>query len=321
MVKADPPPRSSENLEVAALLERIGQLLTSQQASPFRARAYQDAAVEIRRLRQPLRELWEADGIAGLDAVPGVGPSIASVIHEFLLTGHVRLLSRLEGRLAPEDVFVTLPGIGEALALRLHERLGVETLEELELAAHDGRLERVPGFGPRRTRALRDLLAARLSRCLRRQVPVPGLISASAPAQAPELPDVASLLAVDASYRERSARGELHRIAPRRFNPLGEAWLPILHTEQAGWHYTALFSNSARAHELHRARDWVVIYYARNGHEGQCTVVTEWRGALAGRRVVRGRERECSAHYGAAPPGTLPDHHDAEDAIEPRSAL
>ncbi len=65
----------------------------------------------------------------------------------------------------------------------------------------------------------------------------------------------------------------------------------------------ALFSNTARAHELGRTGDWVVLFYERNGDSGQCTVVTETRGPLAGRRVVRGRESECR------PPAAL---HSAE---------
>jgi hypothetical protein len=65
-------------------------------------------------------------------------------------------------------------------------------------------------------------------------------------------PDVETLLAVDADYRDRAARGKLRRIAPRRFNPERRAWLPILHSECAGWHFIALFSNTARAHELGR---------------------------------------------------------------------
>jgi hypothetical protein len=48
-------------------------------------------------------------------------------------------------------------------------------------------------------------------------------------------------------------------------------------------------------------QDWVVIYFYDHDHaEGQHTVVTETRGPLAGRRVVRGREAECKAHYAAA---------------------
>lgn len=44
-------------------------------------------------------------------------------------------------------------------------------------------------------------------------------------------------------------------------------------------------------------RDWVVIYYERDGHEDQCIVVTETSGALKGKRVVRGREDECGRLY------------------------
>jgi putative hydrolase len=127
-----------------------------------------------------------------------------------------------------------------------------------------------------------------------------------------EEPPVELLLDVDEQYRKESAAGHLPRIAPRRFNPSGEAWLPILHTERAEWHLTALFSNTALAHELGRTRDWVVIYFhADSQPEGQRTVVTETRGPLEGKRVVRGREPECRAYYGAQPPrpGTaLPRH-------------
>ena len=111
-------------------------------------------------------------------------------------------------------------------------------------------------------------------------------------------PGVDLLLEVDREYRDKARAGELRRIAPRRFNPEHKAWLPVLHARHAPWHFTALFSNTGRAHELHRTSDWVVMFYsAADGDEGQATVVTERRGALAGRRVVRGREPECARHY------------------------
>ena len=53
-----------------------------------------------------------------------------------------------------------------------------------------------------------------------------------------------------------------------------------------------MYSNTARAHALGKTDDWVVVYAERDGHEERATVVTETRGPLAGRRVVRGRERE-----------------------------
>jgi hypothetical protein len=60
-----------------------------------------------------------------------------------------------------------------------------------------------------------------------------------------------------------------------------------------------MFSNTARSHELGMTRDWVVLYFERDGHEDQCTIVTETRGPLRGRRVVRGREDESRAWYEA----------------------
>jgi hypothetical protein len=107
------------------------------------------------------------------------------------------------------------------------------------------------------------------------------------------VPDVGTLLAVDAEYRRQAEAGLLRTIAPKRNNPEHESWLPVMHARHEGRLYTALYSNTERAHYLHRTHDWVVVYYGI----GQCTVVTEYRGALAGKRVVRGREPECLAYY------------------------
>ena len=113
-----------------------------------------------------------------------------------------------------------------------------------------------------------------------------------------DAPGVDILLDVDREYREKGRAGSLPRIAPRRLNPEGKAWLPVLHTRFGPWHFTALFSNTLRAHEMHRVYDWVAIFYSDpDGGEAQATVVTERRGTLTGKRVVRGREPECARYY------------------------
>lgn len=282
------------NRDIADTLDQIADLLAAQGGDAFRVRAYRAAADSARQSPRPLAELEAEGGSGALAELPAIGKSIAALISELIHTGRVGLLERLRGQVSPEDLFTTLPGIGETLALRLHQELGVETLEELELAAHDGRLERLPGFGRRRAQALRDLLNARLSRSTRRRARLVPALDAAARAPAVEL-----LLDVDAEYRARAEKGELRLIAPRRFNPEGKAWLPVLHTTRESWHFTALFSNTARAHELGTTGDWVILYFEEDGHEGQCTVVTERRGPLAGRRVIRGREDECRALYAA----------------------
>lgn len=270
---------------MADRLRQLADLLASQQANPFRVGAYRRAADTVAALPEDIGELAGQRGREGLEALPGVGSSIASTIVELLRTGRSSQLERLRGSLDPEALFRTVPGIGAALARRIHDVLHVGTLEALEAAAHDGRLEAVSGVGPRRAAMVRAALGQMLART-------------RAPGRAGAGPVVAQLLDVDREYREAAASGRLPLIAPRRFNPAGEAWLPVLHTERGPWHCSALFSNTARAHELGRTRDWVVIHFVADGHdEGQHTVVTETAGPLAGRRVVRGREAECREYY------------------------
>jgi putative hydrolase len=276
------------NQRIVDKLREIADLLEQQGANPFRVGAYRRAADTVAGHPQDLGLVLERDGVDGLTALPGIGRSIASAIQEMLRSGRWIQLERLRGTLEPEQVFRSVPGVGPELARRIHDTLHVETLEALEMAAHDGRLETVPGVGPRRAAMLRAALANMLGRGRVRRL------------QAAPAPGAAALLDVDREYREKAAAGSLRKISPRRFNPAGEAWLPILHARRGDWDFTALYSNTARAHELGRVTDWVVIYYhTDNQPEGQCTVVTETHGTLTGRRVVRGREPECRAHYGA----------------------
>ena len=212
-----------DNRHIAENLREAAALIESQGASPFRVAAYRHAADAVAHWRTPLRALFDAQGRAGLQTIPGVGPGISSAIAEMLITGSWNTLEALRGSAHPEPAPHAAPHV-------------------------------------------------------------------DAPAV---LPGVALLLEIDREYRDKAAAGRLHLIAPRRFNPEGKAWLPVLHAQRGEWHFTALFSNTARAHELGHTRDWVVIYFYDGEHrEGQCTVVTETHGEQAGRRVVRGRERE-----------------------------
>jgi DNA polymerase (family X) len=112
---------------------------------------------------------------------------------------------------------------------------------------------------------------------------------------------VAEILDVDRQYRDEAAAGALPRIAPRRFNPEHEAWLPVLHTHRGNRDFTALYSNTARAHEFGRNQDWVVLYFdGDQAAERRCTVITAQHGPLRGRRIIRGRESECASHYAHA---------------------
>jgi len=275
----------ASNAILAANLREFADLLEQQGADGFRLAAYRRGADVVERLDRPVAELAVAGGREALIALPAIGRSIAAALTEMVATGRWSQLDRLRGELEPERLLRTIAGIGPALAGRICERLHVESLEALEVAAHDGRLAALEGFGPRRLQMVRAALAERLGRPRLRQL-----------RQQQPWPPVSVLLDVDRDYRARAAAGGLRKISPRRFNPAGRAWLPVLHTTRGPWQLTALFSNTRRAHELGRVGDWVVIYYQTDAlPEGQCTIVTEGRGPLAGRRVVRGRETECEA--------------------------
>ena len=89
-----------------------------------------------------------------------VGVVVAKLIHAKRLP----LLERLRGGGAPERLFSTVADIGPKLATRIHEQLGIRTLTQLEAAAWDGRLARVPGMGEKRIRAVRESIAGRFRR-------------------------------------------------------------------------------------------------------------------------------------------------------------
>lgn len=281
------------NEEIAGVLRQIADLLEIQGANFHRVRAYREGAETVRGWEESVADLVREGGTSAVKELPEIGKRLAALIAEYVKTGRSNLLSRLQGEVAPEDLFAQVPGIGDELAERIAKELNIETLEELEQAAHDGRLEEVDGFGPERVKSVRLAVAGLLSGAAQRRIQ-------RAKWRAEDVgdkPSVEALLQVDALYRQRAEEGKLKKIAPRRFNPESEAWLAIMHTEKDGWFFTALYSNTARAHELGKTKDWVVIYYEHDHHEDQCTVVSETQGPLKGKRVVRGREDETRRYY------------------------
>jgi DNA polymerase (family X) len=240
----------------------------------------------LRHLSRPVNEILQQDGVEGLRALPGIGGRLAIAIRDIVHLGRLPMLDRLRGQTSALELLQTVPGIGPVQAERLHDELDINSLEDLEAAANDGRLSNLAGFGHKRVTGIIDSLQTRLGRFR----PSDRVIGEDAP--------VEELLDVDREYHESAAAGKLHKIAPRRFNPAHEAWLPVMHTDRGERHYTALFSNTARAHQAGRTRDWVILYYDDGAGERQCTVVTSQFGPLKGTRIVRGREEECTQYYG-----------------------
>ena len=148
--------------------------------------------------------------------------------------------------------FATIPGLGAKLTDRLIHQLGIQTLEQLELAAHTGRLRTVLGIGPRKAcaigRAAAELLVQRRRTRSAKTLPP----SARVPTQSQSWaePAVAQLLIVDREYRRRARAQTLPKVAPRRFNPEGTATLPVYRVQHGNTEFRVFHSNSPTAHAL-----------------------------------------------------------------------
>ncbi|MDA8364392.1 MAG: DNA polymerase/3'-5' exonuclease PolX [Gammaproteobacteria bacterium] len=136
------------NADIAATFNAIADILEIQGENPFRVRAYRNAARTIGELGKEISDLAK-EGM-DLTELPGIGRDLAAKIHEILETGRCSALERLR-RQVPASVteLMRLPGLGPKRVKALWHDLGVQTAEQLDRAARDGRLRELAGFGPK----------------------------------------------------------------------------------------------------------------------------------------------------------------------------
>jgi DNA polymerase (family X) len=127
--------------QIAAYLELHGE-------NPFKSRAYQSAASAILDLGAD--SLLEPYRSGELGKLSGLGPATLAVIRDLVETGESRYFEQLR-QATPEGLLemLRIPGLGPAKIHQIHEALGIETVEQLEEAARDGRLAKLPRMGPK----------------------------------------------------------------------------------------------------------------------------------------------------------------------------
>lgn len=192
-----------------------------------------------------------------------------------------------------------IPGLRQSLALSIEKFLKTGLMPTLEIL-------RGNGLSPRLMRSAEDSRPRRVIHA-RHSVRFDRAVTLPVPANRQDEPSIEELLSIDAEYRKKAASDELDRIAPRKLNPTGDRWLPVLHTRRNKWHYTAAFSNTAHAHEEGMTHDWVIIHRDASDRSGHWTVITSRFGHLQGRRIVRGREGECLTFYDRHPHAVTAD--------------
>ena len=124
------------------MLNRVADLLEIKGENFFKIRAYREAVRQMDNLTTEVEELIR-DG--RLTDVPGIGEAIEKKIVEFVTTGQLEFLSRLETEVPPALLELTrVPGLGPRTAKDIYDALGIVSLDALEEAARDHRLQTLP---------------------------------------------------------------------------------------------------------------------------------------------------------------------------------
>ena len=135
------------NLAIARVLGEIGDLLEIKAENPFKIRAYRNAADTIAHLATPLAEISDEER----RGIPGIGKDLAGKIAELLESGSIRYHQELLQEFPPTVLdLLHLQGVGPKTVALLYHGLGIRTLEDLELAARDGRIRSLKGMGAKK---------------------------------------------------------------------------------------------------------------------------------------------------------------------------
>lgn len=138
--------RVVSNRDVIAALYELAQLTTLEEGSSqsFKVRAYEAALHAIEGVPSEIGGWTQKE----LEALKGIGPSIAKKIREYVESGSIHKLEELRARYPPEFMELTrIPGLGPKTLATIRERLGVETLDDLKAAIAAQRLRELPGLG------------------------------------------------------------------------------------------------------------------------------------------------------------------------------
>lgn len=136
---------SVKNREIAGILYQMAELLELHAENRFKIIAYSRAARAIESLTEDIEQVCR-DG--RLEGIPGVGKAIAEKIKEYLRTGRIQshqdLLADTPQGLAE---LLQISGLGPKTVFMLHEKLDITNLDELEKAAREHRIRRLPRMG------------------------------------------------------------------------------------------------------------------------------------------------------------------------------
>ena len=158
------------NRQIAALLERIGDILELSGENVFKIRAYRTAADSVEHLNQDIRDIWQGDE-KNLVSIHGVGAAIASKLDELLRTGEMTYYNEISQTI-PVGVLeiMKVPDVGPKTTLRLWKELNVTSIDELRAAIQAGKVRQLKGMGEKSEQKMLaglDVLSRKTTRRLR----------------------------------------------------------------------------------------------------------------------------------------------------------
>lgn len=143
-----------ENARIADVFDELAQLLEFTGENPFRIRAYRNGAKAIRELNRSVAEIL-ADPDHDLADVPGIGKTLAEKSATLIETGTLPQLQKLQEQIPATVIqFARIPGMGAKKAARLHDELGLETLDQLRDACTAQQVRKLKGFGAKMEQAI-----------------------------------------------------------------------------------------------------------------------------------------------------------------------
>jgi DNA polymerase (family 10) len=135
-----------DNITMARLLDETAALLEIDAADPFRVRSYRRAAEAVEQQTTPLATL--VDEPKELLAIPGIGKGMAANIVDLVRTGSMPMRDELLKKYKPSMLdLLRLPGMGPKTVALMWSALEISTIDELETAAKEGHLAKLPRFG------------------------------------------------------------------------------------------------------------------------------------------------------------------------------
>ena len=149
-----------QNAEIARLLGEVADLLEISAGNPFKVRAYRNAARTVADHPDPIAELVKG-GDFDLTDLPGIGGGIAKEITALVETGTLPQRQQLVATIPPGLLdLLRIPGLGPKRVKLFHEELKVNSVADLKAALEQGKIAKLPGFGPKLLEKLREGVTA-----------------------------------------------------------------------------------------------------------------------------------------------------------------